>query len=244
MDTTAENWPGPMTGWPQVHRLAHRWARHAIRREAQREAYRDAPSDQANADVPRERSQGRRHHRDRGGRGFGDPMGFGGPPFMGPWRGGGRPRPRRGDVRLAVLTLLAEQPMHGYQIITEMASRSGGVWRPSPGSVYPILQQLQDELLVSLSEEDGRRTFTLTEAGRAEVARASAGRRAPWDDMADEADDGRGRLRSQVGQLIAAVTQVATAGNDEQVATAEKVLSEARRSLYRLLADDDPGAQT
>ncbi|HEY5202742.1 MAG TPA: PadR family transcriptional regulator [Acidothermaceae bacterium] len=179
------------------------------------------------------------HHRGRG------PWGFGGPPFPGPWfAGGGRPRPRRGDVRLAVLTLLAEQPMHGYQIISELGSRSGGVWRPSPGSVYPTLQQLQDEGLVTVAEEDGRRTFSLTDAGRAEVERASAGRRAPWEDMADEADDAAGGLKSLVGQLIAATIQVATAGTHDQVAQAEKVLTDARRAMYRLLAEDEPKADS
>jgi DNA-binding PadR family transcriptional regulator len=138
------------------------------------------------------------------------------------------------------LTLLAEQPMHGYQIITELGSRSGGVWRPSPGSVYPTLQQLQDEGLVTVSEEDGRRTFSLTDAGRAEVERTSAGRRAPWEDMAEEADDSAGRLKGLVGQLIAATIQVATAGSHDQVAQAEKVLTDARRAMYRLLAEDEP----
>jgi DNA-binding PadR family transcriptional regulator len=191
----------------------------------------------ANADAPGgDRWPGPgHHHRGRG------PWGMGGPPFPGPWfAGGGRPRPRRGDVRLAVLTLLAEQPMHGYQIITELGSRSGGVWRPSPGSVYPTLQQLQDEGLVTVAEEDGRRTFSLTDAGRAEVERASAGRRAPWEDMADEADDAAGGLKSLVGQLIAATIQVATAGTHDQVAQAEKVLTDARRAMYRLLAEDEP----
>jgi DNA-binding PadR family transcriptional regulator len=193
------------------------------------------------ADAPRgDRWPGPGHHPRGRGRG---PWGFGGPPFPGPWfAGGGRPRPRRGDVRLAVLTLLAEQPMHGYQIITELGSRSGGVWRPSPGSVYPTLQQLQDEGLVTVAEEDGRRTFSLTDAGKAEVERASAGRRAPWEDMADEADDAAGTLKSLVGQLIAATIQVATAGTHDQVAQAEKVLTDARRAMYRLLAEDEPEA--
>ena len=197
----------------------------------------------ATADEPRgDRWPGPGHHPRGRGRG---PWGFGGPPFPGPWfAGGGRPRPRRGDVRLAVLTLLAEQPMHGYQIITELGSRSGGVWRPSPGSVYPTLQQLQDEGLVTVAEEDGRRTFSLTDAGRAEVERASAGRRAPWEDMADEADDAAGTLKSLVGQLIAATIQVATAGTHDQVAQAEKVLTDARRAMYRLLAEDEPKAPT
>jgi DNA-binding PadR family transcriptional regulator len=166
-----------------------------------------------------------------------------GPPFF--WPGftggprGGRPRPRRGDVRLAVLTLLAEQPMHGYQIITELSSRSGGVWRASPGSIYPTLQQLEDEGLVTVSEQDGRRTFTLTDAGREEVERASAGRRAPWEAMAEEPEDGGHQLHRRAAEVMAAVMQVATAGTDTQAERAEKILVDARRSLYRLLAEDD-----
>jgi DNA-binding PadR family transcriptional regulator len=192
-----------------------------------------------------------RHHRGRGPwgggpGGFGGPafggVGFGGPPFMPPWFAGGgrgRPRPRRGDVRLAVLTLLAEQPMHGYQIITEMSSRSGGVWTPSPGSVYPTLQQLEDEGLVTVDEQDGRRTFALTDAGRAEVTRASEGRAAPWEGMAAHAEADTGGLRGGAMQLMAAAMQVAATGSPEQIARAERLLADARRSLYRMLAEDD-----
>ncbi len=183
-----------------------------------------------------------RGHAHRHGRRMGPPWGFG-PPFAWGWAGGpgggGRPRPRRGDVRLAVLTLLAEQPMHGYQIITELTNRSGGVWRPSPGSIYPTLQQLEDEGLVTVSEQDGRRTFTLTDAGRLEVERAGEGRRAPWEELADEPEGDAGRLRRRAGEVMAAVMQVATAGSESQAARAEQILVDARRSLYRLLAEDD-----
>jgi DNA-binding PadR family transcriptional regulator len=266
MEITAEDWPAfrasftkaarNTKGWTKedwrkaahehagavlagAHQARRRKMMHAHIAEAAAAAAHGATQEQpwTTADAPRgDRWPGPgHHHRGRG------PWGFGGPPFPGPWfAGGGRPRPRRGDVRVAVLTLLAEQPMHGYQIITELGSRSGGVWRPSPGSVYPTLQQLQDEGLVTVSEEDGRRTFSLTDAGRAEVERASAGRRAPWEDMADEADDAAGGLKSLVGQLIAATIQVATAGTHDQVAQAEKVLTDARRAMYRLLAEDEP----
>lgn len=176
------------------------------------------------------------HHLGRG------PWAFAGPPFPGPWFGGpgrfGRARPRRGDVRLAVLVLLAEAPMHGYQIITELTSRSGGLWRPSPGSVYPTLQQLEDEGLVSVSEQDGRRTFSLTDAGRAEVERASEGRRAPWEEMAEGGDDGVASLRASAGQLMAAAMQVAATGTPDQLARAEQLLVDTRRALYRLLAEE------
>jgi DNA-binding PadR family transcriptional regulator len=269
MEITADDWPGFRASWTKAAWNKNGWTKDDWRKAAYERAghvmagahkarlhkmmgahlaaaaaagvTQDAHDAQEEPWVAADAPRGDRwpgpghHHRGRG------PWGFGGPPFPGPWfAGGGRPRPRRGDVRLAVLTLLAEQPMHGYQIITELGSRSGGVWRPSPGSVYPTLQQLQDEGLVTVSEEDGRRTFSLTDAGRAEVERTSAGRRAPWEDMADEADDAAGRLKGLVGQLIAATLQVATAGSHDQVAEAEKVLTDARRAIYRLLAEDEP----
>lgn len=192
------------------------------------------------------REHGGGHARARWGRGEGPGMGrrgfgfpgwaMGGPPF-----GGGRPRPRRGDVRSAVLRLLAEQPMHGYQIITELAQRSGGAWRPSPGSVYPTLQQLEDEGLVTANQQDGRRTFSLTDAGRAEVE-GMADRRAPWEELADEDGHTARSLRAAAAQTMAAVVQVAAAGDERQLTEAERLLTETRKSLYRLLADDgDPG---
>ncbi|MDA8310724.1 MAG: PadR family transcriptional regulator [Actinomycetota bacterium] len=167
--------------------------------------------------------------------------GMGGPGLGFPWGGPGRPRSRRGDVRLAVLRLLAEQPMHGYQMITELAERSGGAWRPSPGSIYPTLQQLEDEGLVTVSEQDGRRTFSLTDAGRAEAQRASAGRGAPWDDLAAEDAAATRSLRATAFQVMGAVVQVAAAGDERQLGRAETLLKETRKALYRLLAEDDDG---
>jgi DNA-binding PadR family transcriptional regulator len=188
----------------------------------------------------------RRHHRQHRRPPWAGPWGpwVGGP--WGPSQRGTRPRPRRGDVRLSVLSLLAEQPMHGYQIITELAARSGGVWQPSAGSIYPTLQQLQDEGLVSVSEQDGRRTYTLTDSGREEMERATAGRRAPWEELADEVDELAGRLRERAGQVVSAVMQVTSAGSEEQLARAEQLLADARRALYRLLSEDedDKGASS
>ena len=129
--------------------------------------------------------------------------------------------------------------MHGYQMITVLADRSGGAWRPSPGSIYPTLQQLEDEGLVTVTEQEGRRTFALTDAGRAEVARASVGRRAPWEELTDEDGAGTRTLRATAFQVMGAVVQVAAAGDDRQVARAERLLKDARKALYRLLAEDD-----
>jgi DNA-binding PadR family transcriptional regulator len=160
--------------------------------------------------------------------------GFGGP------RGGGcrgRGRARRGDVRAALLALLAERPMHGYEMIGELEERTGGVWKPSPGSVYPTLQLLEDEGLVSVEELDGKRRFSLTDAGRAATADREGP--APWEDIAREhADDAdHAELRDGIGQLFGAVRQVAVAGSDEQRRRAVEVLADARRQLYGILAE-------
>src|ERR1700730_16312866 len=125
-----------------------------------------------------------RHRRHGYGPGpFGD---FGGGPFggfsgKGP-RGRGR-KARRGDIRTAALLLLAEEPRNGYQIMQEVEERSDGVWRPSPGSVYPALAQLEDEGLIRTEEADGRKLFALTDAGRKLVAERGTDRPAPWEQM-------------------------------------------------------------
>ena len=148
------------------------------------------------------------------------------------------PRANRGDVRAAVLALLAEAPMHGYQIIREIGERSGGIWTPSPGSVYPTLQHLEDEDLVTRDTADGKKVFSLTDAGR-EANDARPGSRAPGEDVGDDVDGTLIELRDGVGQVAAAVRQIARGGTPSQVSAAKKVLAEARRSLYRILAEDD-----
>lgn len=175
-----------------------------------------------------------------------DPAGFGpwaGPPmFGGPFggRGGfGRGRARRGDVRAAILALLAERPMHGYEMIQELEERTDGMWRPSPGSVYPTLSLLEDEGLVEHEEDQGKRSFRLTDAGRRAAADELAGRSAPWEDLGAGAPAGIAQLRKSVGQFMAAFAQVMRSGTPEQQEAAEKILSEARRKLYLLLAEQD-----
>jgi DNA-binding PadR family transcriptional regulator len=146
----------------------------------------------------------------------------------------------RGDVREALLALLAEEPMHGYQMIRELAERSGGTWRPSPGSVYPVLSMLADEGLVRAEEADGKRVFHLTDAGRAHVE-SRAGRRKPWETAAASADDDLVSLRSLAFAVGAAVVQVAQAGDESQIDAARALLTETRRGLYRILAAEDDG---
>jgi DNA-binding PadR family transcriptional regulator len=144
----------------------------------------------------------------------------------------------RGDVRAAVLALLAESPMHGYQIIHEIEERSGGSWKPSPGSVYPTLQLLADEGLITAEEANGRKTYALTEAGQAEVD-ASADKPAPWQSGARPDTAGRMAALPKAGvELAQAAAQVARTGTPEQVQEAVAVLDEARRRLYSILAQD------
>jgi DNA-binding PadR family transcriptional regulator len=159
--------------------------------------------------------------------------------FPGPGFGRG-PKVGRGDVREAILALLAEQPMHGYQMIGELAERSGGAWRPSPGSVYPVLAMLADEGLVRAEEAEGKRVFHLTDAGRAHVA-SRADEPKPWETAAASMDDDVTALRTLAFGIGAAVVQVAQTGSDEQIEAARAVLTETRRNLYRILADDIPG---
>lgn len=163
-----------------------------------------------------------------------------GPPWLtgpGPgWRG---PRARRGDVRAAILAVLGEQPANGYQIIQAIADRSGGVWKPSPGSVYPTLQQLEDEGLVTATDEGGRRVFSLTDAGRAYLEEHPDEVAAPWEAMARPADDDEHDLRHLIGQAAAALWQILATGSPDQQAQAREVLSDTRRRLYGILAEGD-----
>ena len=156
---------------------------------------------------------------------------FGGPPF-----GGGRGRRRRGDVRTAVLLLLAEQPRNGYQLMQEIEERSRGHWRPSPGSVYPTLSQLEDEGLIRATEIDGAKAFELTDAGRT-VVQERGDVPAPWEH--DEDGLSPRELRHHIKGIASAAMQVAYAGDEQQVSKAREVLDEARRRLYRILAGDD-----
>ncbi len=188
--------------------------------------------------------------RGRGGRrgGHGRPGGFGpfGPGGFGPpqHRGGGRRGGRggRGDVRAAVLLLLAEAPMHGYQLIQQITARSDGVWTPSPGSVYPALSQLEDEGLVGFDRLEGRKTATLTDEGRAYVEGHRDELGTPWDDVGGGVSREWRDLREQVHALMGAAHQVAEVGTRPQVAEAAQTLADARKALYRILAEDQPAS--
>ena len=180
----------------------------------------------------------------------GGPGGFGGPWGPGgPWGWPGSPgSPRgpkagRGDVRAAILALLREGPRNGYQIMSEIEERSGGAWRPSPGAVYPALQQLADEGLIEAEESAGRRAFSLTDEGRRYVEENPEMARAAWESMAQDEPGEMPGLFVQAARLGGTIVQVAHAGTPEQVHAAEELLEQTRRRMYQILAEDDAGEQ-
>ena len=164
---------------------------------------------------------GRRGMRGPGGR-WGE---FGG------W-GGGR-RMRRGQIRTVILISLREEPAHGYEVMRRLEEMSGGLWRPSPGSVYPQLQMLEDEGLVRSSEVNGSRTYSLTDTGRSEADSSAQ----TWQG-AGEGDDQIRTLRTAVGQLMSAAKQLSGAGESSQVERGIAIINQARKDLYQILAED------
>lgn len=174
--------------------------------------------------------------------------GPGGPP---PWLAGlfglvghdiNRPqRVRRGDVRAAILDVLATGPMNGYQVIQQIAERSNKAWRPSPGSVYPTIAQLEDEGLITSDDTSGPRAMRLTEAGEAYVAENLEELGAVWTAFTKPASDAPdySALKPEAAQLMSAVWQIITQGTDKQRREAIVLLTETRRKLYLLLAEDN-----
>ena len=158
--------------------------------------------------------------------------------FAGPISPAGRGRARRGDVRLALLLLLAENERNGYQLMQAIEERSAGRWRPSPGAVYPALAHLEDEGYVRAIERDGTKLFALTAAGRRHLAERHE-TSAPWECEGDPDVDLFEAIRKLAGQVGVAATQVAQAGDRRQLKRAAAVLNDTRRSLYRILAEED-----
>jgi DNA-binding PadR family transcriptional regulator len=195
------------------------------------------------------------HKRDRFyfmmGGGPGGPGGYGGPGFgggggmfmhrggpFGPGMGGRGRRIRRGDVRSAILLLLEEEPRNGYQVMQELESRSGGLWRPSPGSVYPALQLLADEGLVRSEARDGGNVFELTDAGRKHVEEHRERLGTPWEQAGADVPQAVRELGGLFAQVAVATKQVMHAGNEAQAKEAAEILANTRRALYRILAEE------
>lgn len=163
-----------------------------------------------------------------------------GPPAPpGPPGGRRRQKASRGDVRAAILALLREGPRNGYQIMSEISERSGGAWRPSPGAVYPALAQLADEGLIEGEESAGRRTFRLTQAGQEYITANPEMARGAWESSQQQEAWQVPGLFAEAARLGAGIVQVAQAGTAAHVRAAERLLEQARRDLYRILADSD-----
>ena len=178
----------------------------------------------------------------------GGPFGPGGPLFGGgrggPF-GGGRGRRRRGDVRLALLILLGEEPRNGYQLMQTIEERSDGRWRPSPGSVYPTLAQLEDEGLIRAVDHEGTKLFEITDAGRDRLGQSKVVP-APWeeDESGPESDSPLHEIGTQMFQIAKAAWQVAQEGDERQVEKASQTLADARRALYGILAQENDEPDT
>ena len=155
----------------------------------------------------------------------------------GPKTGGGRGRMRRGDVRAALLRLLAEEARNGYQLMQVIEERSGGRWRPSPGSVYPTLAQLEDEGLIQVTDRGGSKLFELTDAGR-EQAEEHADHDAPWEGECEPGEEFAAAVHGLVRQVRLAAVQVSRAGDVKQLERAAELLAHTKRELYRILAED------
>jgi DNA-binding PadR family transcriptional regulator len=170
--------------------------------------------------MPRQRSRhGHGRHETRSGRGYGR----------------GRHRVRRGDVRSAILALLDDRSMHGYEMIQELEERTGGRWKPSAGSIYPTLQLLEDEGLVTAEEVEGRKVYSLTEAGQ-QAAPDRTDEARPWEE-GDE-DSPRFALRQELFRTMGAAKQVARGDDEAQLSKAAEILKDARKQLYGVLAED------
>ena len=152
------------------------------------------------------------------------------------WGGRRRGRMRRGDIRTALLAVLVEEPGHGYDVIQRLEEKTGGAWRPSPGSVYPTLQLLVDEgLIVGTETEGSKRLFELTDDGREAAAKTQT---PPWEEIAEGADPNEVNLRASFGQLAAAMFQGAHAGTPEQQKRILDIVNNARREIYGILGED------
>lgn len=149
---------------------------------------------------------------------------------------GDEQRTPRGDIKYLLLALLAEQPQHGYQLIKELEARQGGFYRPSPGSVYPTLQLLEEGGYLTSEQIEGKRVYTITDSGRELLAeRDNAG------GLRDQVDTQQPliELKNAVMELTAAVMQVARGGNLDRVGRVREILKRAKREIYSILAEED-----
>lgn len=149
---------------------------------------------------------------------------------------GDEPRTPRGDIKYLLLTLIAEQPQHGYQLIKELEARQGGFYRPSPGSVYPNLQLLEEGGYLTSEQMEGKRIYTITESGKQLLAE----RENPHH-LKEQVETQQPliELKNAVMELKGAVMQVARGGNLDRVSQVQEILKRAKREIYAILSQED-----
>jgi DNA-binding PadR family transcriptional regulator len=156
--------------------------------------------------------------------------------FGGDW--GDEPRTRRGDIKFILLELLSERSQHGYELMKELEARRGGFRRSSPGSVYPTLQMLEEGGYLTSEEVDGKRVYTITESGRQFLRdRNPQSYSRDADNRFTEKPSELIELRRTLTEVNDAVTQVARSGNLEQANRVRDLLIQAKREIYKLLAE-------
>lgn len=167
---------------------------------------------------------------------FGPPGGFG---VGGSGRFGRGPKAGRGDVKLGILALLSEVSCHGYEIMQELSARSNGMWQPSPGSVYPTLQALEDQELLISDMVEGKRVYSITENGRS-FLESNRRQLPPWEELGGNERNALFDFRKDAFQLGAAMMQIAQTGSQDQIQRARKLLADTRKAVYRILSEDEP----
>jgi DNA-binding PadR family transcriptional regulator len=165
-------------------------------------------------------------------------------PWMARWFGQRPTRARRGDIRLGILALLCEEPRNGYQLMQELEARSEGSWRPSPGSVYPCLQQLEDEELVEVRSSTQGKVYQLTSKGKTWAGKHAEELKAPWkQDRGEEGPGDRHALMQSIRQIMSMLGHLSQTGTPKQLEEAQRALDQARKAIGRIaFLDDDAEA--
>ncbi|MFT4245433.1 MAG: PadR family transcriptional regulator [Micrococcaceae bacterium] len=162
-------------------------------------------------------------------------------------------RARRGDISSHILMLLADKPMHGYEIITKLEEQSGGMWRPSPGSVYPTLQLLEEQELVTSEKQGKKKVYSVTEAGEKKIEETKEkleklkethkdnkgkDKRFPWD---DDRHKKMRKMRKIIKTTMESMFTIAIHGTDEEFDEARDALKKANKKIKKMAKEYPSG---
>ena len=150
---------------------------------------------------------------------------------------GDRSRTRRGDIKFILLELLAERPQNGYELMNELETRRGGFRRPSPGSVYPTLQMLEEGGYLTSEEVEGKRVYTITESGKQFLSDRKPQSDSRNNTFVESKPSELIELRRTLTELNDAVTQVARSSNVDLANRVCDLLVQVKRNIYKLLAE-------